>query len=278
MTRRAVWKGTLSFGKLSFSVGLYSALSSDEKISFHIVNRKTGNRVERQFVDSETGKPVGRGDQVRGHETDDGDYVTIEPEALKALQPEGDKVISVRSFIACDDIDKLYFDKPYYLAPADEEAEEAFGLFAQALEKESSAAFAEAVLFRRNRALLIRPHDDTLVATTLNYDYEVRSAKRVFASLTAENYDDEMLDLAGHIIDTRMGSFDPADYQDRYNNALAAVIRAKLEGKVLKPAKLEEADNVTDLREALRRSAKAADADAKDSKRPVSSPRKRKAG
>ncbi|MCO6187525.1 Ku protein [Rhizobium sp. L1K21] len=278
MARRAVWKGSLSFGKLSFSVGLYSALSSEEKISFHIVNRKTGNRVERQFVDSETGKPVDRDEQIRGHETEDGDYVTVEPDALKALAPEGDKVISVRSFITCDDIDKLYFDKPYYLAPTDEEAEDAFRLFAQALEKESSAAFAEAVLFRRNRALLIRPHDDTLIATTLNYDYEVRSAKRVFASLKAEDYDDEMLDLAGHIIDTRMGTFDPADYEDRYNSALAAVIRAKLEGKPLKPAKFKEADNVTDLREALRQSAKAAGAQGKSGKRSSSKSKQRKAG
>lgn len=278
MTRRAIWKGMLSFGKLSFHVGLYSALSAEEKISFHIVNRKTGNRVERQFVDSETGKPVDRKEQIRGHETEEGDYVTVEADALKALAPESDKMISVRSFIACDDIDKLYFDKPYYLAPSGEDAEDGFRLFALALEKKNSAAFAEAILFRRNRALVIRPHDNTLVATTLHYDYEVRSAKRVFASLKTEVYDDEMLDLAGHIIDTRMGAFDPADYEDRYNHALVSLIRAKLEGRKLEPAKLEEAGNVADLREALRQSAKAAGAGGKRGERPAATSKQRKAG
>lgn len=255
MNRRAVWKGRLSFEGLGFGIGLYSALSSSEKVSFNIVNRKTGNRVERRYLDSETGKPVERDQQIRGYQTDDGDYILVENDALKQLMPESEKVMAVKSFIACDDIDKLYFDKPYYLAPAADGDEEAFRHFAEALKNKEAAAFAEAVLFRRNRAVLIRPHEHTLVAHTLNYDYEVRSAKNAFKTLPEPDHDPELLELAGHIIETRMGRFDPADYQDRYNAALRELVQAKIEGREIKAPRLEPQDNVIDLREALRRSA-----------------------
>lgn len=254
--RRALWKGRLCFGDIRFGVGLYSALSSEEKISFHIVNRKTGHRVERKFVDSETEHVVDKEQRVRGYELDDGDYVLVEDEALKALMPDSDKTLTVRTFIACDDVDKLYFDKPYYLAPSDEADAEGFALFAEALAATQSTALADAVLFRRNRSVLIRPHGNALIATTLNYDYEVRSARNAFKSLQKHDFDRELLDLAGHIIDTKMGKFDPSDYRDRYNDALAELVQAKMSGKPLPKHKRAPERKVIDLREALRLSAK----------------------
>jgi len=255
MNRRASWKGHLSFADFNCEIGLYSALTSAEKISFNIVNRKTGHRVERQYVDSDTGEPVLRDDQVKGYELDNGDHIVIEGDEIAKLMPDSDKVIHVKHFLPCDKIDKLYFDKSYYLAPTGEDGEEALTLLAKAMDHENVVALGEAVLFRRNRILLIRPSGKALVATTLNFSYEVRSETSVFKSIPDIEFDDEMLELAGHIIEKRSGTFDPADYSDRYNDALAELVKAKIEGReIAKPPPRKE-DNIIDLKEALRRSA-----------------------
>ncbi len=255
MTRRASWKGHIKFGDLTCEVGLYSALTSSEKISFNIVSRKTGHRVERQYVDSDTGDQVEKDDQVRGFQLDNGDYVVVEGDEIAKLMPESDKVIRIDNFIACDEIDKLYFDRPYFLAATDGDGEDALSLLAQAMEKQGVAAIAEAVLFRRNRILIIRPHKKSLIATTLNFDYEVRSQATTFKSIPEQEFDDEMLELAGHIIKKRAGTFDPSAYPDRYNDALAELVQAKIEGRAIKKHVEEKRDNVVDLKEALRRSA-----------------------
>ncbi|WP_144579174.1 Ku protein [Agrobacterium sp. DE0009] len=255
MNRRASWRGHISFADFNCEVGLYSALTSAEKIAFNIVNRKTGHRVERQYVDSDTGEPVLRDDQVKGYELDNGDHIIIEGDEIAKLMPESDKVIRIKHFLPCDEIDKLYFDKSYYLAPSGEGGEEALTLLAKAMDDEKVAALGEAVLFRRNRVLLIRPSGKALVATTLNFSYEVRSETSVFKSIPDIEFDDEMLELASHIIEKRAGAFDPADYSDRYNDALAELVKAKIEGrKIEKPPQRKE-DNIIDLKEALRRSA-----------------------
>ncbi|HWU64070.1 MAG TPA: Ku protein [Ensifer sp.] len=256
MTPRALWKGQLKGPGIDCGVGLYSALSSAEKVSFHIVNRKTGNRVERRFIDSETEEPVERDEQVRGYQLDDGNYVLIEPEVLNSLIPHSDKTLAIKHFLPCDAVDKLYFDKPYYLAPAQKADEEAFRAFGEALERTSTVAFAQAVLFRRNRAVIVRAHEGAVLASTLNYDYEVRSARNAFRGLSAPDYDEELLDLAGHLIKTKMSRFDPAEYHDRYNAALMELVRAKMEGRKLPTAKPEPERKVVDLREALRLSAR----------------------
>lgn len=255
MNRRASWKGHLKFADFSCEIGLYSALTSSDKISFNIVNRKTGHRVERQYVDSDTGDAVDREDQVKGYELDNGDHIVIEGDEIAQLMPENDKVIRVRHFLARDGIDKLFFDKSYYLAPTQEGGEEALTLLAKAMDEENVAALGEAVLFRRNRVVLIRPSGKALVATTLNFSYEVRSQTSVFKSIPDIQFDEEMLELAGHIIKTRAGTFNPADYSDRYNDALAELVKAKIEGRDIARQPPRRQDNIIDLKEALRRSA-----------------------
>lgn len=256
---RALWKGRLKGLGIECGVGLYSALSSAEKVSFHIVNRKTGNRVERRFVDSETEEPVERDEQVRGYELDDGNYILLEPDVLTSLVPHSDKTIAIKHFLPCAAVDKLYFDKPYFLAPAERADEKAFRALGEAFERTSTVAFAEAVLFRRKRALIVRAHEGTVLASTLSYDYEVRSARNAFRGLSEPEYDEELLDLAGHLIRKKMSRFDPADYHDRYNAALMDLVRAKMEGRELPASKPRAEDKVIDLREALRLSAKDSD-------------------
>ncbi|CDN94621.1 non-homologous end joining protein Ku [Agrobacterium tumefaciens] len=258
MNRRASWKGHLKFADFSCEIGLYAALTASEKISFNIVNRKTGHRVERQYVDSDTGDAVEREDQVKGYELDNGDHIVIEGDEIAKLMPENDKVIRIRHFLGRSEIDKLYFDKSYYLAPTQEDGEEALTLLAKAMDDENVVALGEAVLFRRNRIVLIRPSGKALVATTLNFSYEVRSQTTVFKSIPDIEFDEEMLELAGHIIKTRAGTFNPADYSDRYNDALAELVKAKIEGREIAKQAPRRQDNIIDLKEALRRSAGAA--------------------
>ncbi|MBB3408375.1 DNA end-binding protein Ku [Rhizobium sp. BK316] len=256
MAARASWKGHLKVGDLACAVGLYTAVSSSDRVSFNIVNRRTGHRVERQFVDSETGKPVERDDQVKGYRMESGDYILVESDEIAEIMPESDKVLNVQGFIPCDGIDKLYFDRPYYLAPVDEHDVEALALIARGMLDGKVAALAEAVLFRRNRTLLIRAHDDHIIATMLNFDYEVRSADSVFKDIPDIKFDKEMLDLAGHIIATKEGRFDPSEYHDRYEAALVELVKAKIEGRAPPKRKREPERKVVDLMEALRQSAK----------------------
>src|SRR5215204_3698443 len=114
---RANWKGFIKFGEVSCPVALYTAASSSERIAFNTLNRATGNRVRREFVDSETGNPVERDDQVKGYEIENGDHIVLEPEEVAAAVPESDKTLKIEAFVPCNEIDDVYFDKPYYLAP-----------------------------------------------------------------------------------------------------------------------------------------------------------------
>ena len=255
MAPRANWKGFLKVGEVNCPVALYTAASTSERISFRTINRATGHTVNRQYVDSDTGKPVDKDDQVKGYEVSQGEYIVLEPEEVAAAVPESDKTLEVSAFIGCGEIDDVYFDKPYYLAPADKSAQEAFALIREGMRKKKVAAIAQTVLFRRVRTVLIRAHNDGLVATTLNFDYEVRSAKEAFGDVPELKIKGEMLELAEHIIKTKMGKFDVTKFDDRYEAALAEVIKAKLEGKKIQPRKETASAKVVDLMAALRESA-----------------------
>lgn len=266
MASRAVWKGHLQIAELSCGVALYAAASTSERVSFNILNRKTGNRVQRQYVDEETGKPVEREDQVRGYDLGSGQYVILEPEEIAEAVPQGDKTLRIGAFLACPDIETVYFDKPYYVAPADKVSESAFAVIREGMRSRNVAAIAQAVLFRRVRTVLLRSHGPGLIANTLNFDYEVRSAREAFSDVPDMGIKGEMLDLAKHIIETKKGTFHPSDHDDRYDAALADLVKAKMEGRTIKPAKPKPRDKVIDLMEALRRSAEVSGAKSKPAK------------
>ena len=257
MPPRAVWKGFLQVGELTFPVSLFTAVSSSERIAFHTLNRATHHRVHRQFVDSETGQPVPREDQVKGYEVGQDEYIMLEPEEVAAAVPESDKVLSTKAFIPCGQLDDVYLDRPYYLVPSDKAARQAYTLVCQALASSKVAALAQAVLFRRVRTLFIRAHDGGLIATLLNFDYEVRSAKDAFDEIPDFKMKPEMIELAEHIIKTKRGTFDPKTFDDRYENAVAEMVKAKIEGRPMKAQPKPESTKVVDLMEALRLSADA---------------------
>ena len=255
MAPRANWKGYLKVGELSCQVALYTAASTSDRVSFHIINRETGHRVHRQLVDADTGREVESDDIVKGYEVASGEYVILEPDEVKAAVPQSDKTLELETFIPCGDVDTLFLDRPYYLAPADKAASDVFNLIRKGLEQKNVAALARTVLFRRLRSLLIRPNEEGLIASTLNYDYEVRPAKEIFSDIAEFKIEGEMLDLAEHIIDTKRGEFDPTEFDDRYEAALAELIRAKIEGRELPKKPKPQEKKVSNLLDALRQSA-----------------------
>jgi DNA end-binding protein Ku len=252
---RASWKGYLKIAEVSCPVGLYAAASAAERIALHTINRTTGNRVSRVFVDSSTGATVERDNQVKAYEVAKDEYVVLEPEEIAATVPQNDKTLAVSSFIDLTQVDDVYFDKPYFLAPSDRSADEAFELIREGLRLNKVAAIAEAVLFRRVRSVLIRAHDEGLSATTLNFDYEVRSAAEAFAEVPTLRIKGEMLALAEHIIKTKLGDFDPKSFHDRYEAALAELVKAKMEGRSIEAPKPPKPQKASDLMAALRESA-----------------------
>ncbi|MFH5776619.1 Ku protein [Paracoccus sp. NGMCC 1.201697] len=275
MAPRANWKGILQVAELTCPVALYTAASTSDRIAFHTINRATGHRVRREFVDSDNGKPVERDDQVKGYEISPDDYVILEPDEIAAAVPDSDKTLAVSAFVGCGEIDKVYFDKPYYLSPAQQTAAEAFALIRDGMRRKGVAALAQTVLFRRVRTVLIRAHDDGMIANTLNFDYEVRSAVEAFHDIPDLKIKGEMLDLARHIIDTKKGSFDPTAFEDRYEAALADLVKAKAEGRKIARKQPNRAGKVVDLMAALRESAGIA---AKPARKPASTGTRRKSG
>ncbi|WP_162894846.1 non-homologous end joining protein Ku [Rhizobium terrae] len=255
VTPRANWKGFLKIGELNCPVALYTAASTSDRVSFHIINRKTGNRVHREMLDADTGKVVEGDDIVKGYEVASGQYVVLEPDEVKAALPESDKTLELETFIPCDGVDTIYLDRPYYLAPADRAAADVFDLIRRSLKEKDVAALARTVLFRRLRTLLIRPSDEGMVASTLNYDYEVRPAKEIFSDIKTFRIEGEMLDLAEHIIGTKKGTFDPTEFDDRYEAALAELIKAKIEGRKIRRKPAPQPQTVSSLLDALRQSA-----------------------
>jgi DNA end-binding protein Ku len=252
---RANWKGFLKIAEVACPVALYTAASTSDRVTLHTINRETGHRVRRVFVDSDTGNPVETEDQVKGFEVSQGDYVMLDPDEVEAAVPQSDKTLAVSAFIGCDEIDQVYFDKPYYLTPSDKSAEDAFVLIRDGLRWNKVAAIAQTVLFRRVRTVLIRAHGDGLIATTLHFDYEVQSAAETFKDLQAIELKGELLELAEHIIQTKMGKFDASTFDDRYETALADLVKAKLAGKTIVPRPEQKPGKVVDLLAALRESA-----------------------
>ncbi|WGD30248.1 Ku protein [Ancylobacter sp. WKF20] len=277
MSPRATWKGFLKLDELVCGIGLYTAVSANERVSLNMVNRKTGHRLRRRFIDPETEETVEREDQVKGYEVASGEYIVLEPEEVAEVMPQGDKTLAIDTFLPCAQVDDLYFDKPYYVRPTDDASEATFAVIREGLRRRKVVALASAVLFRRPRTVLIRAYDDGIIATTLNHDYEVRSAQEAFADIKDVKIEGEMLDLARHIISTKAGTFQPDNFHDAYEAALAELVRAKIEGRPIKAPKTPKKGKVVDLMEALRQSAGMGKAAGKASDKDATAPTKRTA-
>jgi DNA end-binding protein Ku len=253
MAPRPNWKGFLKLSLVSCSVALYTATSTSERISF---NKKTGNRVRYEVVDAETGDEVPKDERVKGYKLDGNDYLLLEDEELENVALESTHTIEIEEFVPISDIDRIYLDESYYIVPQDDVAQEAFAVIREAMRKEDLAGIARVVLHRREHILLLRPRGKGLLATTLRYKNEVRDQDNYFDEIPNVKVAADMLKLATHILETKKGKFDPDKFEDRYEDALKALIKAKREGK--EPPTLAEPkpSNVINLMDALRRSAR----------------------
>ncbi len=255
MAPRPSWKGYLKLSLVSCPVALYPVASSSEKISFHMLNSETGNRLKQQYVDSETGDIVERDDRVKGYEVSKGDYVIVSDDDLADVKLESSHTIDIEKFVPKTEIDALYFDNNYYLAPDDKVGEEAFAVIREAMERRKMVGIARVVLFGKERMIMLEPRSKGLVGTTLRYAYEVRAESGYFDEIPKVDISKELLDLASHIIDTKAGKFQPSEFKDRYQDAVVELIRAKQDGRpVPTDGGAERPSNVVNLMDALRRS------------------------
>ncbi|KPF96442.1 DNA repair protein [Rhodopseudomonas sp. AAP120] len=253
--RRAYWKGSLKLSLVTCPVALYPASTSVEKTRFHMINTETGNRLKQQMIDEETGEVVEKDQKGRGYEVRKGKYVEIEKEELEAVQIESTHTIDIDSFVPADEIDKRYLNHPYYIVPEGKAAIDAFAVIRDAMKDKGRVALARIVLTNREHVLAIEPLGKGLLATTLRYPYELRDADEYFDDIKSPKISKDMVELAGHILDTKAAHFDPSKFKDDYETALKALVKRKAAGKSIKlPEPEEKSDNVVDLMEALRQS------------------------
>jgi Ku protein len=256
-TRRAYWKGYLKLSLVTCPVALFPASSQSEKTRFHQINRKTGNRLRQQMVDEDTGRVVDRENKGRGYELAKGKYVEIEPQELEAVEIESTHTIDIETFVPEEEIDKRYYERPYYLVPNGKSGEEAFAVIRDAMQDKERVALARIVFANREHILAIEPWGKGMLATTLRYDHEVRDEKDVFKGLPSPRVPREMVQLAEHILDKKSGHFDPSKFKDEYELALRKLVKRKAAGKTIDPeAPAEDRSNVIDLMAALQQSLK----------------------
>ncbi|RWM36616.1 Ku protein [Mesorhizobium sp.] len=255
MAPRPAWKGYLKLSLVTCAIELTNVVTHAEKVSFRILNRKTGNTVKRIYVDAETGKPLEEGDEIKGYEVSDGDFVHIEEDEIEAVQIESSHTMGLDGFVEKSSIEQIYLDTPYYVSPADKVSQEAFAVIRDAMAARKMAGLARIVLYQRERPVVIEPLGKGMVLTTLRYDDTVRQPGTVFNDIEATRTDDEMIDLAEHIIDSKKTKFDPSKFDDRYEDALLELIRAKKAGKKAPKAKAPpKPSNVVNLFDALKKS------------------------
>lgn len=255
MAPRPAWKGYLKLSLVTCAVELTNVVSHAEKVSFHVLNRDTGNRVKRIYVDADTSEPVESEDQIKGYEVEGGDYVHIEEDEIEAVQVESSNMLSLDGFVDKASIQQIYLDTPYYLAPADKVSEDAFAVIREAMAAKKKAGLARIVLYRRERPVVIEPLGKGMVLTTLRYDSTVRQPDTVFDEIKPVKLDKEMIELAQHIIDKKATKFDPSEFDDKYEEALIELVRAKKAGKKAPKAKAAaKPSNVVNLFDALKKS------------------------
>jgi DNA end-binding protein Ku len=255
MATRPTWKGYLKLALVTCPVALFTATSTTERISFHTYNRETGHRVRRQYIDAESGEVVEQDEQVRGYDLKNDGFVEIEDEEYASVALESTHTIDIDKFVPRSQVDEIYIDTPYYLIPTDKVGEEAFAVIREAMRVRKMVGLARVVLFRRERVVMLEPREKGMLVTTLHYATEVREDDDYFAEIEDTSVSKEMLDLAGHIIDTKMSRFDPREFKDRYEEALRELVKAKAKGKKLKPAPgPRKPANVVSLMDALRKS------------------------
>lgn len=256
LSARPTWQGQLRLSLVSCPVALYGATTKTRDISFHLLNPDTNNRIRMVPTDPDTG-PVERADLVKGYEIAKNKYVILDNEELSAVKLETTRTIDIDRFVNEKEIDRLYWNDPYYLVPNEDSGVEAYTVIREALAEAGRIALGRVVMHTRERLVALEPRGKGIVVYTLRMGDEVIPAKDAFADIPAARPDREMIAIARKIIEQREGDFEPDKFEDRYENALRDLIRRKQKGEKLVTAEPVEEDNVIDLMAALKKSLKA---------------------
>jgi DNA end-binding protein Ku len=273
---RASWKGHLKLSLVSCPVKLFPATSASERISFNQLHKDTHNRINMKPVDPELGL-VERSDLVRGYEYEDKQYIIIEDSDLEAVRIESSHTLNIEAFVDEGEVDVIYQDAPYYLAPDGAMAEETFAVLREAMRSSGKLAIARLVMTSRERVVTIGARENGMFVCALRNPSEVRGTAEYFGNIPAGKPEAEMLELAQKLIEQKVKPFNPKDYEDRYEQALMAMIKEKLKGHKPIIAAAPERGNVINLMDALKASLGDAKPAAKSKAKPATPPVKESA-
>ncbi|MEO7027107.1 MAG: Ku protein [Caulobacteraceae bacterium] len=253
MAYRPTWQGHLKLSLVTCPVALYTATNAGGDVHFNLINPKTNNRIRMVTTDPDSG-PIDRSDLVKGYEVSKGQYILLTDEEIRSVKLESTRTIDIERFVPASDIDRLYWDNPYYLAPDGKLAQEAFGVIREAMTRSGQIALGRIVLSTRERILALEPRDKGIVAWSIRTDAEVRRPESFFKDISDAEPNPAMIQIAEKIIEQQEGPFDPSQFVDRYEEALKALIEDKKKGH--RPVAAPEPDdtNVVDLMAALRAS------------------------
>lgn len=260
MAVRSYWKGYLKLSLVTCSVSLAPATTQGEKVRFHTLNRKTGQRIHTQYVDAVSGKPVEDEDQTRAYEKGEDDYVILEEEDLDAVHLESTRTISIDEFVEADTIEWVYYDSPYFVVPSDEVGEEAFTVIREAMAQSDVVGISRLVLGGRERAVMLQPWDNGIILWTLRFGDEVRDEDEYWKSVKAEKPDTKMLSMVEELIEGRITAWSNSMVQDPVQDRLMEIIKSKQSPKRKSKSTKPEEDtaapqsNVIDLMAALKKS------------------------
>lgn len=248
------WKGFLKLGFVTCAVKLAPATTATDQIRFHLINPETGSRVKMTPHDAETGDPVERKSLVKGYEHEKGQYVLLDNDEIDKLKIESSHTIDISRFVPLADIDRRYFENPYYLVPDGKVAMEPFRVIQEAITQETLIGIATLVMANRERVVAIEPRDRGMIVTTLRSPDELRDYAPLFDEIDDKPLDKDMVKLAKQLISQMTGAFDPAMFRDRYQAALQELVSAKLKGVKPRLAKPTHSAEVVNLFEALKKS------------------------
>jgi DNA end-binding protein Ku len=258
MAARPVWKGYMKLSLVTCPVAMMSATSEEERVRFHVLNRRTGNRIQSRYVDAESGKPVDEANEVKGYARGEDDYVLLEDEELESVALESARTIDIQSFVAAESIDWIWYDTPYYLTPDNPIGEEAYCVIRDAMRSTEMVGVSRLVLNRRERAVILKPRDNGIVLWTLRFGDEVRDAGEYFGAIREVKPDAELMRLIGDLIKSRRKTWSPDMVADPVQAQLLDIIEAKKKGakkaKAKPEAEPEAPSNVINIMDALRRS------------------------
>jgi DNA end-binding protein Ku len=260
MAARPVWRGQIRLALVSIPVELYPATKSGAAIQFHQVHEPTGKRIKYEKVVPGVG-PVDRDEIVKGYEVSKGHYVLLDPEEIESVKLESRKTLDLVQFVDEDEIDPMYFDKPYYVVPADDLAEEAFVVLRDALREAHKIGIGQLAMRGQEYVVALKPCGRGLLLETLRYADEVNKSAGFFRDIGDHKPDPDLLDMASMLIERKAGEFNPAEFHNRYVDALKELIEEKQRKQGEKVIQDPDADapppkgsNVIDLMAALKRS------------------------